>query len=367
MLKNFFVTAEVNTHRQFEIDFVKSVLILLMVLTHCYEYLSTPAVREGNGYYLFVTVVNNFVGGGACAYMMCMGIGIAYSRKRVPEEFIKRGFLLFLSGYALNAVRFGIPFFFFFLSGRRPFSDIIGEIIALDILQFAGLAFMLFGLLKKVRLPDWLIFVLALLMSISGSFFRFIPMENQFVSAFLGLFIGTLNKAYQDGDGASGVFPLLNWFLIVVIGYLYGKILRRCNDLERYYAVATPISGAVVFIYLIVAIPYRLGLMQGDIFIFYHISTPNVVLHFFNLVFLTGLYHYAAKVFSSGFKSKISVVSSNLNTIYWIQWVIIGWTLSVFLWFDRGYLGNSGLLLVGVLIFCVSVFLADRYNKLKKV
>lgn len=363
MLKNFFTAEEVNTHRQIEIDFVKSVLILLMILTHCFEYLSTQAVQEGNWYYFVVTVVNNFLGGSACAYMMCMGIGIAYSRKRIPEKFIKRGALLFLAGYALNAARFGIPLLLFCLAGKISFSDAASDFFAPDIMQFAGLAMMLFGSLKKARLADWSIFFLALLMSISGSFFRFIPVKNWIVSAFSGLFIGTLNEQYADN--ASGAFPLLNWFLIVIAGYLYGKSLRRCNDLERYYAVVTPISGAVVLIYMMIAVPYRLGLMQGNIFIFYHISTPNVVLHFFNLVFLTGLYHFAAKVFFDGVKNKISVVSNDLNTIYWIQWIIIGWTYSVFKWFDFEFLESPGLFLAGILIFCASVFLAECYRKLK--
>ena len=149
MLKKFFSGAEVNTHRQIEIDFVKSILITLMILTHCFEYLSTPAVQEGNWYYFVVTVVNNFLGGGACAYMMCMGIGIAYSRKSIPEEFIKRGVLLFLAGYALNAARFGIPSFLFFLAGRISFSDVASDLLATDIMQFAGLAMILFAGLRE--------------------------------------------------------------------------------------------------------------------------------------------------------------------------------------------------------------------------
>lgn len=363
MLKKFFTPEEVNTHRQIEIDFLKSSLILLMILTHCFENLATPAVEEGNWYYFVVTLVNNLLGGSACAYMMCMGIGIAYSRKHVPEEFIKRGYLLFLGGYALNTARFAIPCFLFCLAGKTDLMDIFSEIFALDIMPFAGLAMMLFGFLKKIRLSDRSVFFLALLMSIFGSFFRFIPVKNWFVSAFLGLFVGTLNERYPEN--VSAVFPLFNWFLIVIAGYLYGKILRRCNDLEHYYAIVTPISGAVILIYMMIAVPYRLGLMQGNIFIFYHISTPNVVLHFFNLVFMTGLYHFAAKVFSGSLKNKISVVSNNLNTIYWIQWVIIGWTAYAFEWFGFNGLESWGLFLAGILIFCVSTFLADRYRKLK--
>ncbi|MCQ2379870.1 MAG: DUF1624 domain-containing protein [Victivallaceae bacterium] len=361
MLKNLFATAEVNTHRQIEIDFVKSVLILLMILTHCFEYLSTPEVQAGNWYYFVVTVVNNFLGGSACAYMMCMGIGIAYSRKHVPEKFIRRGLLLFLGGYALNVIRFGIPGVLLHLAGRMSLSNVASDALAPDIMQFAGLAMMLFGLLKKARLSDWSIFGLALLMSVSGSFFRFIPVKNWLVSTFAGLFVGTINEQYLDG--ASGVFPLLNWFLIVIAGYLYGKALRRCNDLERYYAVVTPISGAIVLVYLMIAVPYRLGLMQGDIFIFYHISTPNVVLHFFNLVFLTGLYHFAAKAFSDGLKNRISVVSNNLNTIYWIQWIIVGWTYLAIYWSGLERLGVLGLFSAGALVFCGSVFIAGRLRK----
>lgn len=263
----------------------------------------------------------------------------------------------------MNAARYGIPSFVLYLAKRLPFSHVACAMCAPDIMQFAGLAMMLFGLLKKVRLSDRSIFSLALLMSLCGSFFRFIPVENWLVSAFSGLFVGTINERYQDW--ASGVFPLLNWFLIVIVGYLYGKTLRRCNDLERYYAVVTLISGAVVFAYMMIAVPYRLGLMQGDIFIFYHMSTPNVILHFFNLVFLSGLYHYAAKAFSNGLNNKISVVSNNLNTIYWIQWVVIGWTACVFKWFYFEGLESSGLLLAGLLICCASVFFADRFRKIK--
>lgn len=358
-MTKLFGKEEVNISRQFEFDFAKAVCILGMVFVHCFEEISDAAATEGGTfYYIMVIVLDSIFGAGT--FMTAMGLGIAYSWKNDADKIIKRGIKIFLIAYLLNAMREGIPHTLLVLIGKKEISELTTAFLCNDIMQFAGLALLLFGILKKLKFSDLAVFLTALGMSAIGSFVRFLNFENEFANIIAGLFIGT--NTPWDID-ASACFPLFNWFIIVIIGYLYGKAIRRCKDINRYYAISTPVSGVILAAYMAIAIPNGLGMMNEDILYYYQFATPNALVLFTGMVFATGLYHFIALPFNDKVKKVITRISSNINRIYCVHWVMIGWIGSAFVLFDYEGIDDIMVAVLGIIIFIASNLIAEAYTR----
>ena len=365
-MKNVFVTEEVNTSRQIEFDIAKTLCIFIMVFAHCFESLSifTNHLDSQPLYYTVVNVLGVLFG--ANIFIGSMGMGMTYSRNQEPESFLKRGFRLFCSGYLLNVLRNTIPYTLLACLNLMSWKEVLWRTIGVDVLQFSGLAFILFGFLKKIKCSDWTIFFISLVMSIIGSLVRFAHFENTVVNQLVGLFIGTFDA--KLGDEAS-CFPLLNWFIVLVISYLYAKKLRHCADTDRFYRVAFPVSGAIVGAYMSYAIPNRFGMLSGDITQLYLLTTPNVPVLISSLIFATSVYHFAAKLIPDKLREGIIRISNNLTPIYYTQWIVIDafiYTGAAIM--DCKGIGTDIVIFISILVSVVSVLLGVRCPKrIKKI
>ena len=203
-------------------------------------------------------------------------------------------------------------------------------------------------------------------MSIIGSLVRFAHFENTVVNQLVGLFIGTFDA--NLGDEAS-CFPLLNWFIVLVISYLYAKKLRHCADTDRFYRVALPVSGAIVGAYMSYAIPNRFGMLSGDITQLYLLTTPNVPVLISSLIFATSVYHFAAKLIPDKLREGIIKISNNLTPIYYTQWIVIDafiYTGAAIM--DCKGMGTDTVVIIAVLVSVISILLGIRCpKKIKKI
>ena len=95
---------EINTGRQDELDIVKGLAIIFMVWCHVYRELGADTTT------LPGIMVDSILGGPFAApmFMICMGVGICFSRNQEPKQFFARGFKLVVLGYVLNLFRFVI-------------------------------------------------------------------------------------------------------------------------------------------------------------------------------------------------------------------------------------------------------------------
>lgn len=369
-LRNIFSEEEVNTSRQFEFDVAKTVCIVFMVLIHAFERLTTPAVEKSSViYYVVVIVLDVFFA--ASIFMQSMGLGIVYGKKKEYDEYIRRGFKLFLAGYVLNIFRAIVHYVFEIFAGLSKFSIgiLISSFLSNDILQFAGLALILFGWLKKHNCSDLVLFFIALGMSIAGSVLRFIDLNNPIINQIVGLFIGTTDNYLKGESIDASAFPLLNWFIVVVAGYLYAKLLRCVKDIEKYYAISLPLSAIPLIIYMIIAIPKRIGMMSEDINYYYFFSTPNILILFIAMLFATSFYHYILKLLSESIKSNTICISNNLTSIYFYQWMTMVCLDCIFMLFGNFKFSNDiAIIIVGIILCMISIILGTRYsNWIKKL
>ena len=142
-MKNIFSKENINTGRQIEWDFAKVLAIALMIVTHYFAFCSFGNI---GGYDTEVLIIYLICQLSAPIFMFAMGIGMTYTRHNSPQEFIIRGIKLIFLGLIINTLYFlsnygtGVPIEYALLS-----------FLANDILQFAGLSFILIGILKTKK------------------------------------------------------------------------------------------------------------------------------------------------------------------------------------------------------------------------
>ena len=345
-MKSIFSKEEVNTGRQIEVDIAKAICIIGMVIVHCFEmYCWEDAVVDTTIQFVFIYILNTIFG--ASTFMFCMGVGLAYTKKDNPHQTIKRGILIFVLGYLLSLLC-GLGYIVL-LHNMEYF---ILTILIPDILQFAGLALILFGLLKKLKLPDWGIGVVAIVMSIIGTILRGIETSNVLSIFFLGMFAGI-----HDSEFFCAPFPLLNWFIFVIAGYCFAKLLRRSNNRGRLYCYFSVVSAIVVIAYILIMLPTKSGLL-GNIFCFNTIATWDALICIAGALSVLGLYHLVSKIISEKVAIILTNVSRNITIIYFIQWVLIVWIRGFLMSKGISQLSDGVLLLGGLILFVISALLA---------
>jgi len=103
-------------------------------------------------------------------------------------------------------------------SAGVPLEYSLLSFLANDILQFAGITFIVVGIFKKFNISHIQILLIAILSSLIVSYHPDITLHNMYLNQFLGNFIETI------GQNIVTCFPFLNWFILPAAGMLFGKI-----------------------------------------------------------------------------------------------------------------------------------------------
>ncbi len=243
----FFGKKAINKGRQPEIDWLKAICILMMILLHAYDDCSS---EPGGILYVFIDYASSFLG--AAAFMICMGIGMRYSRRQDTKNYLLRGWELLTVGQLLNLVRNALPSLIaWWATGDNMFLAQSLLVLQSDILTFAGLAFLLMALMKHLKLSDLRILIIGFAMNVLAFLLYCIGIatDNYLLGQFFGLFIMT--------DQAS-FFPLCSYFVFVAFGYLVGGFYPRITDKRalstRVLLICVPI--VVIYYALRMSVPF---------------------------------------------------------------------------------------------------------------
>lgn len=310
---------ECNTTRQYNLDLLKALAIVAMVI--CHAVMATGAKHETYETDFWFNFADWFLGTYlvvAHGFMLCMGIGMVYTKKNTPRDFLNRGWKLLILAYVLNFFREGLIVIVFWLLGSSDFASAYYYTMCQDILHFAAWAFMLTALLKKLRLNNFFILCLGTIMSIIGSLVR-IPSTGIWpLDTFIGQFL----------PNNRSCFSLFSWYFFVAVGLVFGDVLRRIKDLDRFYKRMLVISSVVMVVY--VGLTCKFGPMfltkdQG-----YYELTPLEACGLLSIDFflMTVFYFLLKKRPPEKFPICLRM-SKNLNMLYVIHWILIGWTLLV--------------------------------------
>ncbi|MBQ6231079.1 MAG: DUF1624 domain-containing protein [Eubacterium sp.] len=355
---------KVNLGRQQEVDLARAIPVISLPFVHCViECCSTETINKPIPF-LFNVIIGAPLG--APIFMFSMGISLIYSKHASSKDLMKRGLILFIAGFLLNILRFGIPYLTgYLITGEyeRYISPILFKIFGNDILQFAGLALMLLGFLKKNKLSDMTILAIAVAMSLIGWNFRHLDLKNDVLNIVLGHFIGTeAPTGYVLSD-----FPILNWFLVPVAGYIFGNILIRIRDKKKFYLPFIPILAVIYWTYFAIESKMQFGKMAGGATIveeenaYYHAEFFDIISYIVCAIGMLGVYYLISSHCPKKLNQFFCSVSRNITRIYIIHWFFVVMSTNVIIYKIKG---TQELPVYQIMLLALGIFLISYFGAL---
>ena len=359
-IRDLFSDEKVNTGRQIELDIAKGLSIIFMVFIN---FLILVGDFNHSTSFIYNILFADVLGGPCPApiFMFCMGVGIVYSRHSQWDTMIKRGCILYLTGILVNLFEYVLPYFTSgSLLGRWDLYHIHGGLIFFfcGILIFAGLSFVLIGILKKFELSNKWLIIIALAMSLIGSLLRCVDFGTPVLNIFIGYFIGT-NTEYT-------AFPLFNWFIFPISGLIWGQYFIRVKNKAQFFKY-WPIFIILVIIYFGLS-PTLWGkeLFSSRGVLYYYMTTLDAILCIIYIHGVMGLCYYLAKYLPDRINKVFSTLSSNINRIYIGQSFFIPLTIIGLAYIFKDILFTDlTCAIFSILILIVSTACAILYKKLR--
>lgn len=309
-----------ETVRLPELDIVKTVAIFLMVMTHVGEILFSyewedKAFCPASGVWQILDSWATILA--PAIFMFSMGASINFSRRSEPGQWIARGLKLILTWFLLKASYCLVAIRHICAEDLTPVQYLVRTVFYSDILCFAGLFFVILGLLRKCRVPKVAIALLALGLFAAGQFIALEP-PTVFLQAVTGLFVATPVTA----------FPLFNWMILPLLGLAWGWLLCRSENRDRFFLLSLCASlpvlmGIGVWYWRSVV---RTGLVPRLNVLTAYVVTPGILVSSFAVfLFLCTIFHFLVRSLGnySLLTRACSFVAIRLTVIYCIQWVVI--------------------------------------------
>ena len=338
--------ADGSTKRLFEIDAVKFFAIIFMICEHVYERFSAFDY-SGTMPNTFYRNLIEFTGGPLAApvFMFCMGIGMVYTRHDKPSEFIRRGIKLIITGDLLNFFRQTIPMLIASALEIETGFSLIGGLLNVDILPFAGMAYITVGLMKRLRLSSYQMLILAGLLQAGGIWATKLNISSVAAATLVGLLL-------PGGDHVA--FPLTLWLIYPVLGIIFGTRIQETEDRgELYKKIFIP--SAVFFAdysMTLIFFGYDLrtfyALCNGS----YYDQTLLHTLWILPLILIAvSICFLVLRVFEMKLPGRfMTYCSTNLTCIYITQWLLIGYGLGFYILLGFGPSASPVKLTLGAII-----------------
>ncbi len=329
-------TGEKKTRILF-LDIAKGLAIFFMFTQHC---MIIHEVNAGEGENL---LANFFVLLGtapaAPVFMLIMGIFVMNSRASLQKNLI-RGLRLLLLGYFLNLLRFTIPLL---IAGNSGFIYLMEEtpldmFLAVDILQLSGISIILGALIKKAinyRLFPLFIFIVLIISPLLWGKFG----NNPFSSVLWG-------------DGKNVYFPFFPWFTYPLLGMYLSQYFLNLQKMKRYFrqfsliGVLMAIFGILIFDFFPIGDYHRSG------------AAIHLLIIAFVFLWLNGCYWVSQKFNTKNqIFTTLTFWSKHVTAIYFIQWVLFGWSILIF---DANKQNAYFAALIGLCVLILTHFLVKN-------
>lgn len=349
-----------NDERQYNLDLLKALAIVCMIMCHAVFRLAMyrPGYENEFLYFFADAILGGYVVV-AHGFMFAMGVGIIYSRRNSPGQLVHRGVNILLIAYVLNFFRSGMYYLAEGLITGNMQKTVLQALFGSDILQFAGLALIATGILRKLKLKETEMLFIALILSMIGAVAAGVDVGKDVPNLLIGLFVYTTHN--------TSTFAFCSWYLFVAVGLVFGKILQNTQNKDALYKGLLVVSGIIAAIYSVAS--YAFGAWFLSVDKAYYDASPLEAIGLLAIDFfiLSVFYFLLKRVDASKFKRSIEM-SKNINTIYCIHWCIIGAVDFFFCHLlQLEFLKNYAVLYIfGVIVLVVSFLLARYYQSFKK-
>lgn len=323
----------VNTSRQKELDLARAIIIFCFAIIHVIIECTTDEGLCSGIPYLFDTIIGGPFS--APMYMFIMGVGMCYTRKNSTMEHFVRGTKIFAVGYVLNVCRFLIPYSIgFWITGDYAYyiEPLLYKVFCNDILTFAGLAMMIMALFVKLKLSNVMMLIIATVMCGFGTFLNGVDVGAPLGNIFLGYLIGT-----EDAAGmVLSDFPVLNWMMFPVCGYVFGDLLKRVKDKKLFYLIFSFPVLIIAIVHFAWGIYFRKGMFGETQNCYYHMVFSDALASLCLTIGMIGVYYFIVKILPDKVFGIAQSISENITPIYFTHWVLVSVVVNLCMFVIRG-------------------------------
>ena len=356
---------EINVGRQKELDLARAFIIFCLALIHVTIECSSDEALTSGIPYLFDTVIGGPFS--APMYMFVMGIGMVYTTKNTPYKHFMRGLWIFILGYLLNICRFVIPYSIgYAITGEYTtyIEPLIYKALGNDILTFGGIAMMVMALFVKLKLKNITMLIIAVIMCAFGTLLNGVDVGSPIGNIFLGYIIGT-----EDAAGmVLSYFPVFNWLMFPVCGYIFGLMLKRVKNKNLFYLLFSLPAIIVAIVYFSLGIYYEVGMFGEGQNCYYHMIFSDVIASLSLTMGMIGVYYAISKVLPKKIENIAVNISKNITSVYCIHWVLISFIVNVWMYIARGttLLTSWQIVCLGSAISILSIVIAHYFRKFRE-
>ncbi len=263
---------------------------------------------------------------GTQTFMFILGMNTVLSKNATPNKLFKRGLLFFLLSWPFQIVFIMLPYLVCY--GRvMSFKVAFGEInwlIPDEILAFSGLAFMFIALAEKLKIKDWMLAVIAVILSVLNTFLSIkCPLDttaNLFPNSFLSIIYFT---------SQLGGFPFMGWIIFPVFGRIFMNMLKKTEDENKFFKICGLVGfGMLIVVYYLSKIIFKTGPLVSDFTTEEAYCRMSVVHAFANIfavvAWISFGYFIVRKVPEKVFLF-FQRWSRNITSAYSVSWVIINY------------------------------------------
>ena len=333
-------------------DLARGLAVFFMALVHALGTYTTPEVYDS----AFGWTIE-FLGGPPAApvFMFLMGAVMAFSRRSGFTAMVKRGLLLLALGYLLNALRGSLPVWLAIQAGalleELGGSTPMIEFLQVDILQFAGIAYLTLAVVRKITRNPWIWAALVLVVAWISPFIWGVtsgwgPLD------FVLNHIGGI-------DGENVAFPLFAWIAYPLLGMAVGQWLVTTEDRAKVFRRLAWAGAGLLLVGGAITLT-NANFHIGD----YWRTGPGGVLAItgFVLLWVCGLTLIATPLLRSWPGKLIAYWSRHVTVFYFIHWVLLGWSILLVGYEAYGILGT----LIGfAIIVLLSTLLTMAWVRLR--
>ena len=281
--------------------------------------------------------------------MISLGSNLVFSDAG-PRKLAKRGCTTLVAFLLLNITRDVLPDIAIALAGHADAFDVLGyDMLASDILGFAGFTFLFFAIIKYFQISPLATLLISLCMLTVNDLIPQLHLSSQFVSATLGNFF------YADDYSC---FPLLSWMIFPAIGYALASALRDIPDKDLFWKHVIAVCAIVLVATSVNMRKYGLNplLIAASPVNAYITDFANVVLDAAIAWIWYGIFHFVYKrIRSARIKHIILCGSQAIMLFYMAQWILVGWIRSALVMLD---LEGTNVLTTGTFITLIVVVTA---------